>query len=277
MSLLRGKRVLLILQDDAPLRGLACYGAHLLAPICKSVDILTHAARDPWQDRFARRRKVGLVRTIDECLYCWIESWLTPWHSATEAVSLVDNARISHAVTSLHGSRFRELVVQNGYDVIVGVGCGYIPVKEMPAALVALNIHPGILPFYKGVGNPEACLRGDSGNVGVTVHLMADRLDEGLIVYQRRIAGIGKLDIPTAYLFAYKVGLQMLAGVISAKPPSFSDTEHQSCAERRPLWRLTFSLFILGQLRGFIRGSLGVSPRAVEPRRGEGSTAYSIE
>jgi hypothetical protein len=262
VALLKGKRVLLISQDSAPFRAIACYGANLLAPICQSIDVLTHAAPDPRQDCFARLRKAGLLRTLDERLYCLVESWLTPWHSATEVVSLDSELRVSYKVSSLRDSRFRELVVRNNYDAIVGVGCGYVPVIDLPATLVALNIHPGILPFYKGVGNPEACLRGDSGNVGVTVHHMTDRLDEGLIVYERRIAGLGKIDIPTAYLFAYKVGLQILAGVITATPPlSSSDTKHQSPAERGPLWRLTLSLFILGRLRSFIRGSFRVSPR----------------
>jgi phosphoribosylglycinamide formyltransferase-1 len=51
-----------------------------------------------------------------------------------------------------------------------------------------LNIHPSLLPKYKGVGTHEAVLRAGEISTGASVHLVSDELDSGEILGQVEVA-----------------------------------------------------------------------------------------
>ena len=51
-----------------------------------------------------------------------------------------------------------------------------------------LNIHPSLLPKYKGLGTHEAVLEAGDASTGVTVHLVTNELDSGEILGQVEIA-----------------------------------------------------------------------------------------
>jgi methionyl-tRNA formyltransferase len=69
------------------------------------------------------------------------------------------------------------------YDLVVGIATSIIP----PAALSIpqhgfINIHPGVLPEYRGTGNLWAVVNRDWQRIGCTVHWMTERIDVGRIV-----------------------------------------------------------------------------------------------
>ena len=45
-----------------------------------------------------------------------------------------------------------------------------------------INLHPGILPQYKGTGNFWAILNKDFKNIGVSIHWMNEKIDDGEII-----------------------------------------------------------------------------------------------
>jgi len=51
-----------------------------------------------------------------------------------------------------------------------------------------LNIHPSLLPKYKGLGTHEACLGAGDTKSGATVHLVTPQLDSGEILGQVEVA-----------------------------------------------------------------------------------------
>jgi phosphoribosylglycinamide formyltransferase 1 len=51
-----------------------------------------------------------------------------------------------------------------------------------------LNIHPSLLPKYKGLGTHEACLAAGDNKSGATVHLVTPQLDSGEILGQVEVA-----------------------------------------------------------------------------------------
>ena len=53
-----------------------------------------------------------------------------------------------------------------------------------------LNIHPSLLPKYKGLGMHEACLAAGDTKSGATVHLVTPELDSGEILGQVEVAVI---------------------------------------------------------------------------------------
>jgi len=58
-----------------------------------------------------------------------------------------------------------------------------------------LNIHPSLLPKYKGLNTHERAIRNKDKYSGCTVHFVDSRLDSGKIINQKKVR-IKKLDTP---------------------------------------------------------------------------------
>jgi len=58
-----------------------------------------------------------------------------------------------------------------------------------------LNIHPSLLPKYKGLNTHERAIRNKDRYSGCTVHFVNSRLDSGKIINQKKVR-IKKLDTP---------------------------------------------------------------------------------
>jgi phosphoribosylglycinamide formyltransferase-1 len=58
-----------------------------------------------------------------------------------------------------------------------------------------LNIHPSLLPKYKGLNTHERAIRNKDKYSGCTVHFVNSRLDSGEIINQKKVI-IKKLDTP---------------------------------------------------------------------------------
>jgi len=58
-----------------------------------------------------------------------------------------------------------------------------------------LNIHPSLLPKYKGLNTHERAIRNKDKYSGCTVHYVNSRLDSGKIINQKKVR-IKKLDTP---------------------------------------------------------------------------------
>ena len=58
-----------------------------------------------------------------------------------------------------------------------------------------LNIHPSLLPKYKGLNTHERAIRNNDKYSGCTVHIVNSRLDSGKIINQKKVR-INKLDTP---------------------------------------------------------------------------------
>ena len=58
-----------------------------------------------------------------------------------------------------------------------------------------LNIHPSLLPRYKGLNTHERAIKNKDKYSGCTVHFVSSRLDSGEIINQKKVR-IKKLDTP---------------------------------------------------------------------------------
>ena len=63
---------------------------------------------------------------------------------------------------------------------------GYMRVIKNPAAFPApiINVHPSLLPKYKGLNTVQRALDAGDTVVGCTVHYVTEELDSGDIIYQ---------------------------------------------------------------------------------------------
>jgi phosphoribosylglycinamide formyltransferase-1 len=70
------------------------------------------------------------------------------------------------------------------------VGAGYMRIlspvflERYPAVL---NVHPSLLPAFRGLRAVERALEAGADETGVTVHLMVEEVDAGPIVAQQRV------------------------------------------------------------------------------------------
>ncbi len=246
------RRLLVVVPNSVPFRTLGAYAQAVLGSVFCPIDVLVHECKSPRSDFSLRRSRIGLIGALDEWCYSVAESVLTPWETAVNRLGLPTFTNLFHTVPSLRDQSFETFVSVGGYDVLLGLGCDYVPVERLPADLTAMNIHPGILPRYKGLGNPEAWLRRDFRNMGVTIHQMTSRLDAGEVVIQKRIAGIKHLNIPLAYLVSYKVGIDKLAKMNAH--PSFEPgvSLDDGLQQTSNLWRMRLTMYISGRLRRLV-------------------------
>ena len=68
-----------------------------------------------------------------------------------------------------------------------------------------LNIHPSLLPKYKGLNTHEKAIRNEDEYSGCTVHFVNSKLDSGKIIIQKKVK-IKKND--TAKSLAKKILVQ---------------------------------------------------------------------
>ena len=58
-----------------------------------------------------------------------------------------------------------------------------------------LNIHPSLLPKYKGLNTHERAIKNKDNYSGCTVHFVNSKLDSGKIINQKKVK-INKKDTP---------------------------------------------------------------------------------
>ncbi len=82
-----------------------------------------------------------------------------------------------------------DLIKNTEWDLFVVAGYGKILPQELITLprLGALNVHPSLLPRFRGPSPIESQILSDEREVGVTVLLMDDQMDHGPIVAQARI------------------------------------------------------------------------------------------
>lgn len=105
-------------------------------------------------------------------------------------------------------------------DITVVCGTGLIRPEVLSRAGVAINVHGGLLPWYRGNhGVFFACARLDHARVGVSVHLVTERLDEGPVLFVATVqAAPGDRD-DTLYLTAFRAATAHLADLLARLSP----------------------------------------------------------
>jgi hypothetical protein len=100
------------------------------------------------------------------------------------------------------------------FDVVICIASSIVraPALALPVHGF-VNIHPGVLPEYRGTGNLWAVAQGDWERVGYTVHWMTERIDVG------RIVSVGRLHpIPgglwALHVAALRAGAAALADLV---------------------------------------------------------------
>ena len=95
----------------------------------------------------------------------------------------IPHVRIPHKDEDKMIEMFRAWIV----DLIILAG--YMRVIKNPSAFPApmINVHPSLLPKYKGLNVVERAMEAGEERTGCTVHYVNDELDGGEIIIQREV------------------------------------------------------------------------------------------
>lgn len=82
-------------------------------------------------------------------------------------------------------NELEKILDKYNYDILVTLGWPYLLDRRvLEKSKYAINVHPTLLPKYRGYRSGPFILLNDEKESGVTVHLLTERLDAGDIISQ---------------------------------------------------------------------------------------------
>ncbi|HJO94108.1 MAG TPA: formyltransferase family protein [Victivallales bacterium] len=97
--------------------------------------------------------------------------------------------------------------------------------------IAAINIHPSLLPDYRGVDPLLSARARNETATGVSIHLIGDKMDEGDILKQREIAIGYKQNLIENYTQLFEIGAEMAEDVISNFEDKYKNRQKQNPQE----------------------------------------------
>ena len=114
--------------------------------------------------------------------------------------------------SSLKGNKFYEDIIGYEVDIFVVVAYGKIiprNIFDIPR-LKTINLHPSLLPLYRGAAPIEWAIVDGNSESGITVQLINEKLDAGDIVLQNKIALNESMTSGELYDLVLPMGSDML-------------------------------------------------------------------
>ena len=115
-----------------------------------------------------------------------------------------------------------------GADVVVAVAYGLIVPEEVLAERFWLNVHPSLLPRWRGAAPVERALMAGETETGVTIIELVKELDAGPIGAQEPLEIAPDDDAGTVFSRAAELAVDLLDGVLSDPAPAFREQAGES-------------------------------------------------
>jgi methionyl-tRNA formyltransferase len=112
-----------------------------------------------------------------------------------------------------------------GADRVVAVAYGLIVPDDVLEERLWLNVHPSLLPRWRGAAPVERALMAGDEQTGVTIIRLVRELDAGPVAAQRAFAVGPDDDAGVLYATAAEVAVELLGEVLSRSRPTFEDQE----------------------------------------------------
>jgi methionyl-tRNA formyltransferase len=111
--------------------------------------------------------------------------------------------------------------VELGADTVVVCAYGLLIPNELLERALWLNVHPSLLPRWRGAAPVERALMAGDEETGVTIHRTAEALDAGPIAAQRSVPVALEDDAGAVYARAAEVAAKLLRDVLVEDEPRF--------------------------------------------------------
>ena len=115
-----------------------------------------------------------------------------------------------------------------GADVVVAVAYGLIVPDEVLAERLWLNVHPSLLPRWRGAAPVERALMAGDVSTGVSIIKLVKELDAGPIALQSEfVVGLDE-DAGAVYAQAAELAELALGDVLANPTPTFTEQEGEA-------------------------------------------------
>jgi methionyl-tRNA formyltransferase len=111
--------------------------------------------------------------------------------------------------------------VELGAGIVVVCAYGLLIPNVLLDRALWLNVHPSLLPRWRGAAPVERSLIAGDEETGVTIHRTVEALDAGPIAAQRAFAVEPDDDAGTVYAHAAEVAAELLGDVLAQDEPRF--------------------------------------------------------
>ncbi len=108
-------------------------------------------------------------------------------------------------------------------DVVVAVAYGLIVPESVLDERLWLNVHPSLLPRWRGAAPVERALMAGDAETGVTIIRLVKELDAGPIAAQESLLVGADDDAGAVYTAAAELAAELLAGVLADPAPEFRE------------------------------------------------------
>ena len=110
-----------------------------------------------------------------------------------KVITIISNNNISKKIKSYVGKFYKDVLVKeyqrtlkkenfNNTDIIISVGYMKVIEKRIINNFDVINLHPSILPNYKGLMTQKRMLINNEKYYGFTIHKVSYELDDGQII-----------------------------------------------------------------------------------------------
>jgi methionyl-tRNA formyltransferase len=113
-------------------------------------------------------------------------------------------------------------------DVVVAVAYGLIVPDDVLAERLWLNVHPSLLPRWRGAAPVERAIMAGETETGVTIIELVKELDAGPIGAQEPLPIAPEDDAGTVFARAAELAVDLLDGVLSDPAPTFREQSGES-------------------------------------------------
>ncbi len=103
-------------------------------------------------------------------------------------------------------------------DVVVVAAYGLLIPDSLLERALWLNVHPSLLPRWRGAAPVERALMAGDARTGVTIHRTTAELDAGPIAAQEAFDVGSEDDAGTVYARSAEVAARLLDGVLAGEP-----------------------------------------------------------
>jgi methionyl-tRNA formyltransferase len=111
--------------------------------------------------------------------------------------------------------------VELGADTVVVCAYGLLIPNELLERALWLNVHPSLLPRWRGAAPVERALMAGDAETGVTIHRTVEALDAGPIAAQCAFAVAPEDDAGAVYARAAEAAAELLRDVLAEDEPRF--------------------------------------------------------
>jgi methionyl-tRNA formyltransferase len=146
--------------------------------------------------------------------------------------------------------------VELGADTVVVCAYGLLIPSELLHRALWLNVHPSLLPRWRGAAPIERAILAGDDETGVTIHRTVEALDAGPVAAQRAFLIESDDDAGAVYARAAEVAAELLGGVLGVDEPRFVPQAQEGvtyaekiCPEDRELDLDTPALELVNRVR----------------------------